>query len=210
MKTFVAAVFAASVTSLASAGFIIEDPPEAGNSWSQRIVLEGSFDAIAFEIISRPTASPFGSPGNMQFGFGHDNSPSFAEPGITGFIDPSGGGSPLGGWNAEFLSPTLVVASGFDASSMEVTLHFEGEVDQPVSFRGVAFQDGEFQFSADFVWDGGDGSGMGLGMIDIVNIDGWQPTPGSVGMAVMIPLPASVWLGSLGLVAVIILRRRFH
>jgi hypothetical protein len=205
MKAFVAAVLAASLAPATWAGFIIEDSPEAGSSWSQRIVLNGSFDAIAFEIVSHhAVGSPFEPPGNPQVGFAnYNNNPGFAEAGIAGFADPSAGGVAIAGWNSELLSPNLAIATGLDMSSMSITLHFAGEIDQPVTFRGVAFQDGEFQFSAEFVWDGVSLSDTGLGLIDIVDIDGWQPDPGSVGMAVLIPLPAPVWLGSLGLLAVI-------
>ncbi|MHC4768413.1 MAG: hypothetical protein ACYTEI_06860 [Planctomycetota bacterium] len=211
MKAFVAAILAASLAPATWAGFIIEDSPEAGSSWSQRIVLNGSFDAIAFEIVShQAVGSPFAPPGNFQVGPATHNNHGFAEAGITDFMDPNAGGVALAGWNAELLSPNLAVATGLDTSSMAITLHFAGEIDQPVTFRGVAFQDGEFQFSAEFVWDGVSLSNMDLGLIDIQNIDGWQPDPGSVGMAVLIPLPAPVWLGSLGLLAVIILRRKFH
>ena len=211
LKAFVAAIFAASLTPATWAGFIIEDLPQPGGSWSQRIVLDGSFDAIAFEIVSG-AAGPGQMPGNadLMFGFAQDNSArSFAAPGISDFTNPSAGGVAIGGWNAEIASPSLVVAFGLDTSSMAVTLHFAGDVDQPVTFRGVAFQDGEFQFSATFVWDGAAGSGIGSGFINIIDVDGWQPEPGSLGM-VLIPLPAPVWLGSIGLLAVIVLRRKLH
>ncbi len=151
-------------------------------------------------------------PGNADpvFGFAHDNgAPSFAAPGISDFTNPSAGGVALAGWNVEIQSPSLLVAFGPDASSMAVTLHFAGDIDQPLTFRGVAFQDGEFQFSATFVWDGEGVFGMGNGFINIIDVDGWQPEPGSLGM-VLIPLPAPVWLGSIGLLVVIVLRRKSH
>ena len=187
MKALVAAIFAAGLTSAASAGFIIEDPPEQGSSWTQQIILSGSFDMIAFELVSDGGAGPFGAPG------------------ITDFIDPSAGGTPIPGWGVGYGSPSLLIVTGADSSSMEFTLHFDGDRNQAVTFRGVAFQDGEFQFSADFVWNG-----VGFGfddLIDVRNINGWQPEAGTM-MTYLIPLPAPIWLGSLGLLAVIALRRR--
>ena len=89
---------------------------------------------------------------------------------------------------------------------MSVTLHFAGDMSEPIRFRGVAFRDGAVLFTATLNWDGlGD---FGLPQMYLSNLNVWQPEQTSLPGGSMVPLPAPLWLGSFGLLAVIALRRR--
>ena len=195
VRLFLGAVAALATTSVASGIFIVQDPPNEGNSWTQHIVAAGPFDYIAFEILTD-------SGGGL-----------FKGPWISGFVDhtaswpdPPG---PVYTWDAVTLPETtdgyFVAATGEAAESalLGFDLHFDGNLNLGVTFQGVAFNEGEIAFSAEFTW-------TGIGFMNIGNRNGWQPDPGGMpGMPVTpIPLPAPVWLGSLGLLAVIAIRRK--
>ena len=66
MKLFFGGLVLAVMTSVASAGFVIEDPPTAGNSWTQHIVAFGPFDYISFEFLEG-AGGPFEPPGLSGF-----------------------------------------------------------------------------------------------------------------------------------------------
>ncbi len=75
MKLFVGGLGVAVVTSVASAGFVIEVPPTDGGSWTQHIVAAGPFDYLGFEFLEG-TGGPF------------------QPPGLSGFVDHSAGFPP--------------------------------------------------------------------------------------------------------------------
>ncbi|MCH7799846.1 MAG: hypothetical protein IID28_15600 [Planctomycetes bacterium] len=191
MKKFsLAALVAAACTSAAPAGFMIEDAAVGGGSWSQRIVLfdAGGIDFVYFEILSDAMGSgPFGSPAIGSFG------------------DPIAGDAALPGWGILAQSSQAVAGAGPATTLMGVVLHFAGSITAPIELRGVAFRGGEFLFSATFNWDGLTSSGFHL--MYLSEFDVWNPDQTSLP-GNMIPLPAPVWLGSFGLLAVIVLRRR--
>ena len=89
--------------------------------------------------------------------------------------------------------PASTIALAFD-------IHLSGSVSGPVTFQGVAFLNGVMQFSAEFVW-------TGTGTFFITNEDMWNPDPGSLP-GLIVPLPAAVWMGSLGLLGVMVIRRK--
>jgi hypothetical protein len=89
---------------------------------------------------------------------------------------------------------------------MGVVLHFAGSIIAPIELRGVAFRGGEFLFSATFNWDGLGSSGFV--QMYTTEIDVWDPEQTSLPAGNPIPLPAPVWLGTVGLLAVIAMRRR--
>ena len=89
---------------------------------------------------------------------------------------------------------------------MAVVLEFAGSMAQPIQFQGVAFRDGELLFSATFNWDGlGE---FGFPQMYLTQYNEWAPEQTSLPGGIPVPLPAPVWLGSFGLLAVIVLRRR--
>ena len=189
-KLTFAALVVAACTSAAPAGFMIEDAAVGGGSWSQRIVLfdAGGIDFVYFEILSDAMGSgPFGSPAIGSFG------------------DPIAGDAALPGWGILAQSSQAVAGAGSDTTLMSVVLQFTGDITQPIVFQGVAFQDGVVQFSATFNWDGLTSSGFHL--LHLSNDDVWQPDQTAL-LANLVPLPAPLWLGSFGLLAVIVLRRR--
>ena len=195
MRVFLGAVAALATTSVASGIFIIQDPPTEGNSWTQHIVAAGPFDYIAFELLTDSGGGPFQAPW------------------ISGFVDHTESWpnppSPIDSWEAvtlpETTDGTFVAATGpaEDSTLIGFDLHFNGNLDEGVTFQGVAFNDGQFSFSAAFTW-------TGFGFMNIGDRNNWQPDPGDMhGMPITpIPLPAPVWLGSLGLLAVIAFRRK--
>ncbi len=187
MKLFVGGLVVAVVTSVASAGFVIEVPPTDGGSWTQHIVAAGPFDYIGFEFLEG-TGGPFQSTG------------------LSGFVDHSAGFPPpiVSTWATVFATPTFVAATGpaVDSTQLGFDIHFEGDLTQPVRFQGVAFLGGVFQFSAEFVWSG-------FFVMNIQNIDVWQPDPSKLPASV-VPLPAAVWMGSLGILAVLLIRQKIH
>ncbi len=186
------------MSSVASAGFIIDGNPVAsrpgrsaghdtndsapGYGWTQRIMMMGTFDYIAFEIVSNLGGGPFDAPA------------------LSSFTDP-GSEAPMPAWNAVFDDMNMIHATGPAVTvALAFDIHLDGRVSEPVTFQGVAFLNGVFQFSADFVW-------TGAGTLSITNEDMWNPDPASLpGMVV--PLPAAVWLGSLGLLGVVVIRRK--
>lgn len=180
-RDLVRAVLAASVvtaaTTVASGGFIIEDEPVDGGSWTQTILAVGPFDFIGFQFLSG-SGGPFDAPG-----------------GITDFVDPSTG-LPVTGWSPFTDISHYATASGPTVSSLYINLNFVGLINDPVTFRGVAFLNGAFLFSNTF-------TRSGFGFMRVLDNDDWQPE-----QAELIPLPPAVWLGSLGLLAAIGLRRR--
>ncbi len=175
MKLFVGGLVVAVMTSVASAGFVVEDPPTAGNSWTQHIVAFGPFDFIRFEFLEG-TGGPF------------------ELPGLSGFVDHSAGFPPpiVATWATVFDTPTLMFATGpaVDSNKLGFDIHFAGNVAEPVRFRGDAYLGGVSQFSAVFDWSGS-------GFMKVANV-------------VAIPLPAAVWMGSLGILAVILFRQKIH
>lgn len=66
MKLCVGGLVVVALTSVASAGFVIEDPPTAGGSWTQHIVAVGPFDYLGFEFLEG-TGGPFQTPGLSDF-----------------------------------------------------------------------------------------------------------------------------------------------
>ena len=181
-QDLVRAVLAASVvamaTTVASGGFIIEDEPVEGGSWTQTILAVGPFDFIGFQFLSG-SGGPFEAPG-----------------GITDFVDPSTG-NPVTTWSPFTSISNFATASGPTVSSLYINLNFVGLITDPVTFRGVAFDaDGAFLFSNTF-------TRSGFGFMRVADNDVWQPEQGE-----LIPLPPAVWLGSLGLLAALGLRRR--
>ena len=173
-------------TSVASASFIIEDEPVPGSSYTQRIIAPGLIDYIAFVIDVDGGGGPFEAPFLSVFG------------------DPSNNDAPIAGWTTAYDSDAFAVAgAGPSAGPIAVVLHFAGDIGLPVSFHGIAYRDGVRQYSADFVWDP---SGFGSFM-SVINKDQYDPDPGSLPSQ-FIPLPAPIWLGSLGLMAVLVIRRR--
>ncbi len=188
-KLTFAALVAAACTSAAPAGFMIENDAVGGGSWSQRIVLfdAGGIDFVYFEILSDTMSGPFGSPAILSFG------------------DPIAGDDALTDWGILAQSSQAVAGAGPDTTLMSVVLEFTGDITQPIVFQGVAFQDGVVQFSATFNWDGLTSSGFHL--LYLSNEDVWQPDQTAL-LANLVPLPAPLWLGSFGLLAVIVLRRR--
>ena len=149
----------------------------------------GGIDFVYFEILSDTMGSgPFGSPAILSFG------------------DPIAGDAALPDWGILAQSSQAVAAgTKSDTTLMSVVLEFTGDITQPIVFQGVAFQDGVVQFSATFNWDGLTSSGFHL--LYLSNEDVWQPDQTAL-LANLVPLPAPVWLGSFGLLAVIVLRRR--
>ena len=188
-----------AMSSAASAGFIIDGDPvlnsprrsagfnsndaAPGSSWTQRIMAMGSFDYIAFELLTDNGGGPFEGPA------------------LSNFTNPANGDAPAAGWNAVFNDANMVYASG-PASTVALAfdIHLDGSVSEPVTFQGVAFLNGVMQFSAEFVW-------TGTGTIFITNEDMWNPDPGSLH-GLIVPLPAAVWMGSLGLLGVMMIRRK--
>lgn len=187
MKLFVGGLVVAVMTSVASAGFVIQDLPVGGGSWTQHIVAAGPFDYLGFEFLEG-TGGPF------------------QPPGITDFVDHSAGFPPpsVSTWATFYSTPTFVAATGpaGDFTQLGFDIHFEGDLAQPVRFQAVAFLDDVFQFSAEFVWSG-------LFVMNIQNIDVWQPDPSKLPASV-VPLPAAVWMGSLGILAVLLFRQKIH
>ena len=175
MKLFVGGLVVVAITSVASAGFVIEDPPTPGNSWTQHIVAFGPFDFIRFEFLEG-TGGPF------------------EPPGLSGFVDHSAGFPPpiVATWATVVATPTFVAATGpaVDSTQLGFDIHFAGNVAEPVRFLGEAFLGGVSQFSAEFVWSGS-------GFMNVANV-------------VAIPLPAAFWMGSLGILAVILFRQKIH
>ncbi len=189
-KLTLAALVAVACTSAAHAGFIIEDDAVAGSSWSQEIVLfdAGGIDFVYFEIaVDDSESGPFSSTPILNFG------------------DPTNSGDPITGWETTYESTHAVAGAGPATSLMSVVLHFSGSILAPIELRGVAFRGGEFLFSATFNWDGLTSSGFHL--MYQSEPDAWTPAQTSLP-GNMIPLPASVWLGSFGLLGVVVLRRR--
>ena len=191
MKKFsLAALVAAACTSAAPAGFMIEDAAVGGGSWSQRSVLfdAGGIDFVYFEIVVNDMGSgPFTSTPILSFG------------------DPTNSGAPIAGWETTFESTEAVAGAGPAATLMGVVLHFDGTLTAPIELRGIAFLGTERLFSATFIWDGLTSSGFHL--MYLSEFDVWNPDQTSLP-GTMIPLPAPLWLGSFGLLAVIVLRRR--
>jgi len=191
-KFSLAVLVAVACTSAAPAGFIIEDDAVAGNSWSQRIVFydAGGIDFIYFEIIDDTHKSgPFNFPGV-----------------ITNFGDPTAGDDPIADWGTTFESTAAVTGAGPATTLLAVVLDFAGSITAPIEFRGVAFRGGELLFSATFNWDGLGSSGFG--QMYLTAIDVWDPDQTSLPAGNMMPLPAPVWLGTVGLFAVIAMRRK--
>ena len=190
-KLSLAVLVAVACTSAAPAGFIIEDDAVAGSSWSQRIVVydAGGIDFIYFEIVQD------------NFGSG-----PFSSSPIANFGDPTSLDAPIAGWGTTFESTEAVAGAGPDTTLMAVVLEFAGSMAAPIEFRGVAFRDGELLFSATFNWDGLGSSGFP--QMYLTEIDVWDPDQSSLPAGNPIPLPAPVWLGTVGLLAVIALRRR--
>ncbi len=177
MKLIVGGLVVAVMTSVASAGFVIEDPPTAGTSWTQHIVAFGPFDYITFDFLEG-TGGPF------------------EPPGLSGFVDHSAGFPPpiVSTWVTVGIgTPTFVAATGpaVDSTQLGFDIHFAGDIAEPVRFLGEAFLGGVSQFSAEFVWSG----------------SGFMNVQSAV---VAIPLPAAVWMGSLGFLAVILFRQKIH
>ena len=189
-KLTLAALVAVACTAAAPAGFIIEDDAVAGNSWSQEIILfdAGGIDFVYFEIVGK------------DMGAG-----PFSPTSILSFSDPADPGMSIDGWNTTFESAQIVAGAGPATTLMGVVLHFAGSILAPIELRGVAFRGGEFLFSATFNWDGLTSSGFHL--MYLSEFDVWNPDQTSLP-GTMIPLPAPLWLGSFGLLAVIVLRRR--
>ncbi len=180
MKLFVGGLVVAVMTSVASAGFVIEDPPTAGASWTQHIVAFGPFDYLGFEFLEG-TGGPF------------------LTPGISGFVDHSSAGFPppnVPTWatvvDTNFDATRFVAMTGpaGDSTQLGFDIHFAGDIAEPVRFQGEAFLAGVFQFGAEFVWSGS-------GFMNVQSV-------------VAIPLPAAVWMGSLGILAVILFRQKIH
>ena len=126
---------------------------------------------------------------------------AFEAPVLSNFTNPANGNAPMSAWNAVFDDMNMIHATGPAVTvALAFDIHLDGSVSEPVTFQGVAFLKGVFQFSADFVW-------TGAGTLSITNEDMWNPDPGSFpGMVV--PLPAAIWLGSLGLLGVVVIRRK--
>ncbi len=191
-KLSLAVLVAVACTSAAPAGFIIEDDAVDGSSWSQRIVVydAGGIDFIYFEIVQDTQGSgPFSTPGA-----------------ITNFGDPTAGDASIQDWGIAYESSQAVAGAGPDTSLMSVVFEFAGSMTAPIQFQGVAFRDGQLLFSATFNWDGLGSSGFP--QMYLTQIDVWQPDQTSLPGGNPIPLPAPVWLGSFGLLAVLVLRRR--
>ena len=189
-KLTLAALVAVACTSAAPAGFIIEDAAVGGGSWSQEIILfdAGGIDFVYFEIVVNDLGSG-----------------PFTSTPILSFDDPTNSGAPIAGWETTFESTEAVAGAGPATTLMGVVLHFAGSITAPIELRGVAFRGGEFLFSATFNWDGLTSSGFHL--MYLSEFDVWNPDQTSLP-GNMIPLPAPLWLGSFGLLAVIVLRRR--
>ena len=188
-KLTLAALVAVACTSAAPAGFIIEDAAVGGGSWSQEIILfdDGGIDFVYFEIVTDTSGS----------------GPFTATP-ILNFGDPTNSDLPITDWETTFESATAVAGAGPATTLMGVVLHFDGTLTGPIELRGIAFLGTERLFSATFIWDGLTSSGFHLmHMLDTDWDPGYTSLPGTV-----VPLPAPVWLGSFGLLAVIALRRR--
>ena len=189
-KNFSLAVLvAAACASSAHGGFIIEDDPVLGDSWSQRIVFfdAGGIDFIYFEIVNDTSGSgPFSSPAILSFG------------------DPTAGDAALTDWGIAAQTSDAVAGTGPSTNLMAVVLEFAGDMSAPIEFRAIAFRGDEFLFSATFNWDGL--GGFGFPQMYLTDIDVWQPDQ-TMLLGNLIPLPAPVWLGSFGLLAVIALRR---
>ena len=188
MKAVLGALGLLLTTSVASGGFIFVDPPSEGNSWTLHGQASGSFDYIVFMFVS-----------------GESGSGPFAGPGISGFDDHSTGDPPpeVTTWSTVYSDSTFVVARGpeSDSDGLGFDIHLEG-VFGSVTFQGAAFLNGEYVFSTTVVTDGGGFPNAGL--------PDWIPLPGDLPVNPMtpLPLPAPVWLGSLGLLAVIAFRRK--
>ena len=185
----------------ASAGFIIDGNPvsssarsssgfntsdvAAGYTWTQRIMVMGNFDYIAFEIVTDNGGGPFEAPA------------------LSNFTNPADGDAPAADWNAVFDDANMIHATG-PASTVALSfdIHLDGSISEPVTFQGVAFLNGVFQFSADFVW-------TGAGTVSITNEDVWNPDPASLP-GLMVPLPAAIWLAGIGLLGIVIGRKRLR
>ena len=183
----------------ASAGFLIDGDPVSSSSrsssgfntsdtapgytWTQRIMVMGNFDYIAFEIVTDNGGGPFEAPA------------------LSNFTNPANSDAPAADWNAVFDDANMIHATG-PASTVALAfdIHLSGSVSGPVTFQGVAFLNGVMQFSAEFVW-------TGTGTFFITNEDMWNPDPGSLP-GLIVPLPAAVWMGSLGLLGVMVIRRK--
>ena len=190
-----------AMSSAASAGFIIDGDPVSssprswagfntndaapGYSWTQRIVVMGNFDYIAFEMVTDNGGGPFEAPA------------------LSSFTNPANGNAPVAGWNAVFDDPNMIHATGPSSTvALAFDIHLDGSVSEPITFQGVAFLNGVFQFSADFVW-------TGAGTVSITNEDVWSPDPASLP-GLMVPLPAGIWLAGIGLLGIVIGRKRLR
>lgn len=118
----------------------------------------------------------------------------FQTPELSGFVDHFAGFPPpiVSTWATVVATPTFVAATGPAVNSTQLgfDIHFAGGFAEPVRFLGEAFLGGVSQFSAEFVW-----SGSGFMNVESVTA---------------IPLPAAVWMGSLGILAVILFRQKIH
>ena len=125
----------------------------------------------------------------------------FEAPALSNFTNPGNGETPAADWNAVFDDANMIHAAG-PASTVALAfdIHLSGSVSGPVTFQGVAFLNGVMQFSATFVWTGD-------GTFSITDENMWNPDPGSLP-GLMVPLPAAVWMGSLGLLGVMVIRRK--
>ena len=165
------------------------EPGDGGSwfqDWTQRNVAGGSFDMVAVKIFSAGD--------------------SFAPTEVT--LLP-------GGWSVNFVSPSLVIFSsdsGADVSTLDFTLTYNGALAvQGALIETVfaTFRDGGLieNFDAN---RGIPGQVFNLGngwFGDFVT--SWSDPSGDVALA-LIPLPAPIAMGALGLLGVVLGRKRLR
>jgi len=175
----------------AQADPVADGDPADGGSWTQAWIQEGvaggSFDMIAVQIFSAGD--------------------SFVAPEVTGL--PSG-------WSVNFVSPSLVIFSsdsGANLSSMTFTLHYNGTIDMEgavIETVFATFRDGVLveNFDATRGIDG-QANSLGFGWRGDF-ITSWSDPASDVAMALLVPLPAPVAMGALGLFGLVLGRKRLR
>ena len=172
-----------------SAGFIVKDPPVFAGSWTLHIKASGpQLDSIYFEILDVTSlAGPFEHPGAdgtvEHFGLGHT--------------------LPLPAGSGVLYSHTqpFVTEAAFDGE-VGFDLHFAGDGNRHADSSELRLLPLPLHQS----WQG-----QGADQTNSAPNRDWRDAdPGSPPNIPMMPLPAPVWLGALGLLGVLALRRRLR